>query len=301
MAAIKFYEMIKDMKDEATQAVSFIYLNESPVLQVMRFETRKSGVMKNTIVPTLPYTASSAAYRAFDAEFGTTKAPKQAMSANVIISGGRFEFDQAANKINPEETQLQMESQIRANVRILSKDIFEGTGADNSLYGIDSMIDNWPLWSAQSVACGNAVLTLTFLDDAVALHNVQAGRTFIFLPKIPYLVLKSLERSSANSAYNVNWLPGQWGKDPEVYAGIPIIPYVDSAGNDYFTDATGINGYIVTFGDKDFSAFQVEPPAVIATDTNSVIRSRSYEWLLGTMPKSIKCVTRIDKIKNARS
>jgi len=301
MAALTFYEMIKDMKDPVAQAASFVYAKESPVLTAMTFETRRQGVMKNTLIVKNPYTASSAAYRAFDAEFSTTKAPKQKFAANVVNAGGRFEFDRDADYMNPEETQIQMEGQLRANVRILSKDIFEGTGANNGLYGIDAMIDNWALWSGQTVAGGNALLSLTMLDTAMALHNVQPGRTFIFLASNPFLYLKILQRGVASTQYNTQWLPEQWGKDPKTYGDIPVIRFVDGTGTDYFTDSSGINGYIVTFGPEDFAGFQVRPPYVSGNNTNSVIVSNSYNWQIGTMPKSIKCITRIDKIKDATS
>jgi hypothetical protein len=290
-------------------AMIMMLATSHPIFAVMPVETIASGVKKWNLVSQYSNTTEAYAARNFGADYSATKTEAYSMTSEAKIYGGKIRTDRALIARDPIQGQLQLNGAIASRARALVHAIFEGSGG-TYITGIQKLIDDniYKPFNAQYVDCGTATTSAIISDDvmlkALAMQNTIPGKTFIFGSKLAILALKKLSRGNASTGQNIPWNPAQFGMTPDTYDGYPLIPLVDSVGDTIIsttrcTSADGSYMYIVTFGQENFTGFQVEAPQVLNLSDKTSLQDVEIEWQIGTAAVSKRCITAIRYVKEA--
>lgn len=295
---VTLLDAVKAMSPGAEQAILMIYALSTHVTMKLPMKTVPGGTDTFTIVDELPHSGSSS-YRNFGADYTATKVKKAKYYSDAKITGGRVQMDRVLFTMNPQEALLQQESQIAAVALNTTKDIFEGPGG-GQIYGINSLIGNADMpYAAQSVDAGSAVLSPDIMDEALALHNVIPGQTYIYAGNAPYRSLKKQSRGNVATSYNINYAPEEYGTFSGIYDNIPVVKAMDEAGTDWFAIPSDTSVYIVTYGMENLYGHQIHPMKIHNLDGISVNQAFDIEWPINIVAKNPKCITRIINVKNA--
>jgi hypothetical protein len=303
MADLTLLDYTKTLKPSAEQSILELYSLSSHPLMAMPIVSEPTGVCKYNMELDISYTGSDNSYREFGDEFSTFKTAVQPFVNTAKIAGSRIQSDRAAQKINPAENKRQILGQIKSLARQMTIDIFEGTGG-KGLYGMSSMIGDVNLpYTGQVVDALDGVITPDILDDALAKHNIIGGSTYFYMNDVPLRKVKKDSRGIVSGGYNIQYRPEENGVFAGMYDNIPIIATKDGKGINYLSvesgtpDTTSI--YIVTYGVDNFHAFHVAPAEILNLDNISVKNAFDLEWIVGTVAKNPRCITKIKNVKNA--
>ena len=310
MADLTLTDIAKTMPESKEQGVIWTYALTNHVTQRIPIEETIAGEKKWKIRHDLAYTTGATATRVLGGNYTASKTPIQPFVANVKIYGGQVAFDRALNVLNPGEKKEQEHGQTVAQGHQFSKDVFEGSGGQE-LVGIQSMLDSYSVFEGQTVYAGTtsvpAVLTMDMLTEAISLHNVIPGQTYIYCNRKPGNMIEKLARgtngSTAFEAQNLNYSPEEFGTFAGMYNRVPVIQLVDGKGTDMLSNTAGTAGtgttvYIVTYGPENFTAFQKNNPRIIDMAGVSAVEAFDLEWLVGTAAQSKRCITQIKYVKN---
>lgn len=310
MADLTLSDFVKTLPDGKQRTVINTYAMETHVTQMLPMADAPTGTFSYDINHDLPYQDSSAsATRVMNGNFTSTKAGVQKFEINNKVYGGKIAYDRAAAKINKAEVVRQQRLQVMAKARQFTKDVFEGTGGEY-LRGIKNIIDTVDVYKPQIVYVGGpsvgSALTEDKLDEALSLHNIIMGSTYIYCTRKVNLRAKKMSRgtgsTSAYSAYNLNYRPEEFGRFNGAYADVPIVPLIDGKGDDILSTTSDIcNVYIVTYGDENFTGFQVSSPDTYNLEGTSAVREWDLEHLVGTAPQSQKCITMLKYVANSQT
>ena len=310
MADLTLMDVWKNMKDSPEKGAIWTYALENHVTRNIPTPTEPTGVMSWSIFHDHPYSTSAAGTRGIGDEFTATKTPVQPFKSNFKIYGGRVQQDRILKLLAPGETSIQKGGQLRAAANIFMKDVFEGAGG-KYIYGIQGYIDTVPLFANQVVYAGTistpGLLTQDILDEAVALHNVQPGRTFMYMNNAPLRRVHKISRgmggTTAFEGQAIRYAPGEFGQNVAYYGDIQLVGTVDGKGTDILSntagDGVGTTVYIVTYGEENFTAFQLKDIYTVGMQGVSVTEAFDLEWPVGTAARSQKCITMIKYVKNA--
>jgi hypothetical protein len=312
MANVSLLELAKDMPDTKAKGAVWTYALETHVTQNLPIANEPSGVMAWDIKHDLAYTSSSAGTRALEGEYTPTFSPTQPFDSNFKIYGGRVQQDRVNKLLDSSRNATEKSGQIRAHAQLFTKDVFEGTGGQY-LYGIKGYLDNYSLFSGQTINAGTlsagAVLSLDMLDEVLSYHNVQRGKTFMYMNNAPHRRIQKMSRgqggTTAFEAQAIRYEPDEFGVPRQFYGDVQLVPLIDGKGDDMLSNTEGDGSsttvYIVTYGDENFTGFQVGPMQVYDMQGVSVVEAFDVEWVVGTAAKSKKCISRIRYVKNAVS
>jgi len=305
---VSLLDVAKNMQDSKEKGIIMTYALTSHPLMAMPFETVVGGVKKWKVVNDLAFSGSSSAYRNLEGEYTATKTPTQVFTSSVKIAGGRVKIDRALKDLAPQDIPIQRQGQIAAYARQVTIDIFEGTGG-SAIYGVDSIINDQNIFSGQYVNAGTAstggLLTEDILDEALAKHNVMRGSTYMYMNDAPARRIKKLSRGRGTDGYNIQYRPEEFGMFEGMYDGIPIVVLKDGKGTDMLSNTKGDGSsttvYVVTYGDDNFTGFQAGQLEVIPMTEVSVLEAFDIEHKLNVAAQSVRCITKIQYVKNAVS
>lgn len=312
MANLTLLEISKEMSgdDKKTKGAVWTYALETHVTQSLPIANEPSGVMKWDIKHDLAYTGSANGTRPIEGEYTPTYSPTQPFDSNFKIYGGRVQQDRVLKLIDSSRNASEKSGQIRAHAQLFTKDVFEGTGGQY-LYGIKGYLDNYSLFSGQTTDAGSlstgGLITQDLLDEVLSHHNIQAGNTVMYMNNAPYLRIQKISRgmggTTAFEGQAIRYDKDQFGNPVQFYNNVQIVPLVDGKGNDMLSNTEGDGSsttiYIVTYGEENFTGFQVAPMYIVDMKGVSVVEAFDVEWVVGTAAKSKKCISRLRYVKNA--
>jgi len=306
--AMTLIESAKTMDSPEKEAIINTYAASYHPMMKMQFLPAPAGSISWTIRNTLAYTSGGT--RLVNGSWTATRGNKSPFTETFKIYGGEIKIDRAIIATNPGIVAEEKEDQIQAKALNFTKHIFEGVGGQY-LRGIKDLLDNEQIFTNQTVdvgtASGGSMLQTDHLDQLLNVMNVEMGNTVIYCTDNIGLRSRKLARgnsASGDTGYNLNFSPLEWGFFAGYYNGVPIIPLKDGQGTDLLStdegDGSSCSVYAVTFGTKNFTGFQVQPPTVTPLNQADVYDYFDFEHYVGTAAKSIKCIGRLRYVTDAQ-
>lgn len=301
---VTLLESAKTMPIGVPRGVVMTYALAYQPMTVLPLLPEPSGVHNWNLEMELPYTTGGV--RNINGSWTASRSSVSAYTDTFKIYGGEVKIDRAIAETNPAKVPQERESQIKAQARQFTKDMFEGTGG-SSLRGIKDWIDNDPSFSTQSSNVGTAstgaLLTTDHLDKLLSMGNIEIGRSFIYCTDNIGLRVRKLSRGnsvSGDTAYANRFTPEQWGYFAGMYADVPVIVLKDGKGSNLLSatqgDGSSSSVYLVTYGENMFTGYQVSPMKVISLTQADVYNYFDVEWYVGAVPKSIRSIARLQYV-----
>ena len=264
-------------KQPTIAGIMAVFVQNSTVLQKLRFETEKTDKVSWTRELALPTSAS----RALNAAFAASDPTLKDESENLKIYGTKFEADRALVEMGKAATIANAQiMQLKSVARTFSTDWFKGTGAGTGFSGLQVRILSGQTIASQAAVNG-AVLSLSDLDTLIASCE---GNDKVLWASLPvYLSIQKKVRTSAN----VNYLPNNFGQFVLTYNGIPIMLAGKTVAGDQILDFSETKGsssvatsiYCTSFDGDGVVGTQTSQMHTIITDPNNVATNYDVEWI----------------------
>lgn len=305
---ITLLEASKTMPAGVPRGIIQTYAIAYHPLTVLPLISEPQGIHKWNLESELPY--NSGGTRNLNGSWSATRSSTNAFAETVRIYGGKIQIDRAIAKMNPGKIAQERIAQVKAKAYRFTIDMFEGAGG-SLLRGIDTIIDNETVFSNQSsdvgTASAGAALTTDHLDKMLSMLNVVPGRTFLYCTPNVHLRAQKLARGnsvSGDTAFAMRFTKDQFGYFSGNYNGVPIIALKDGKGTSLLstTQGDGSSSYMygVTYGEENFTGFQVGTPSIYPRTQADVYNYFDFEHIVGTAAKSIMCIARLRYITDSQ-
>lgn len=317
-------EAAKLMTPSRKAGVVQIYANSSEVLRVAPvINTSGKDQYKWDVEDDLPYTTATTGFRNVGSDFDATQGKTRRFDAHVRIAGGKIKVDEYIIDHSPASIVQQENMQISAFARNLTVQIFEGTGASNTLLGARQWMTDIAGYTSQVVNAGTTasgdILTLDMMDELIEKVD-RTGNEQLYMNEILARRLKRISRGNGTTDQRMVYEKNQFGQWAWMYDGIPIVVMRDGAGANLLStteiDGAGTNSdtlsvYMISWGmEQSASLFSssallgangVPIPKLTRENDGSNFKYERLTWYVGFAPQKPRCMARLRYLENAVS
>lgn len=290
--AFTLAEYKKESQDPLVASVYESFINNSPILARMGFESINGGAIQFNRETTLPTTA----FRAIGSDYTASEGVITTVTENLKILGGKIKIDRALREMYGEgRLMTSMSMQLKSLARFANYNMVKGDGTGNSFTGWQSRIA-----AGQTVDNGTAALSLASFDEAMA--ELEGENGAIFVGQQLWLLLTAALRNQTLSG-NLFRSNDNLGNPMMFYGRLPIV-YVGRDASDAeildFSEAgTTTSAYFVSFDNNGVTGVQTGPIKNYTPVTESVASEFDVEWIMSYIIGNLRSAIRVSGITNA--
>lgn len=195
-------------------------IQESPILEMIPFETITGNAIEIDVESTLP----TVEFRAVNEGYSQSWGSDSKRFFGVAILGGEVFFDNfllkvKADKINAKAKQFTKFA--KAMSRRWDKEFFDGDGTGDGFKGLNTLIDEG-LGQKLIQASGGGALTLAKLDEAKDLLRSQAYADALLMNRRLRRKITALARETYSGFSLIDIGTDVFGRQVTLYDGVPI-------------------------------------------------------------------------------
>lgn len=267
-----------------------IYLENSPIMNFMTFDSIPGGTIEFNRESVLPDTG----FRAFNQPFTTSEGELEKVTESLVIAGGKITADRAMLKMWGRDRLLTDQyMQLKSLARLANFTFFKGDGTGNSFTGLQAR-------ATEIIAQGTAALSLSNLRKAII--RCKGSNKKVFLNEAMFLRISDAANSSSLGA-QITESKDKFGEPAYYFAGVELVRAGETATGDEVLDFTEAGAttsiYVVSFDEDGMRGIENGGIENYEPVKESHANEYDIEWLMNYIIKNPKHVQRISEITDA--
>lgn len=288
--AVTLAEYKKMSQNVLILAVAQIYLDNSPIMNYLKFTNINGGTIEFLREKTLPDTG----FRTVGVAYTTSEGELETVTESLKIAGGKITVDRALVKLYGTDRLVEEQMmQLKSLARTANLAFFKGDGTGGSFTGLQVRATN-------VIPQGTAALSLSNLRKAVV--RCKGTDKKIFMNEEMYLKLADAGNSTTLGGL-INISKQEFGEPVTYFAGVEVIRAgQDNSGDEVlgFTEASSTTSiYVVSFDEEGMKGVQNGDITDYTPVTESHANEYDIEWLMSYIIRNPAAVQRISEITNA--